>query len=622
MATVTVSKWTPFGVALDLTASNITITRKSFSQFTVHLSVSWEVSWEGAQTDYGMSVTSGGVTKTINTADGTKRSSGSGSLTGTYSVGTGYATTVPISITFKNFNYNGTKSATKTLTLNVSVPAWTSYTVKYNLNGGSGTFGNQTKWKDQTLKLHSQSPAKTGHSFSGWRASNGVLYQAGVSYTANSATTLTAEWKANTYTVKYNANNGTGAPGDQTKTYGVSLKLSTTVPTRKNYNFKGWATSASATTAQYAAGGTYNSNANIYLYAVWELAYTKPKITNFDVVRYSDGSPTGVPKDDGTYAYVSFDWSTFQTPVTIKVVQSPGNQSFTHVYTDVTSGNQLRGWGDLNPETTYTFAVTVSDGDGVSYSTTLTKTLPGTKFVIDFLVGGKGASIGKPAELEGVFEVAYETKLTGGLRYPVLEPCNLDTLLIPNTYSGRNVSDYSYVYGTDPVQPLPFTKGTFTLEVISSGPTYKNQILQRLTVCDKNNSQVYERWYYGNEWSAWTGGWINATIGSEFAMYGTDVNANQPKYRKDGRIVEVRGAVTPVNDIATGDDMHTICTLPVGYRPSSPLYLICQGSGARIWLLRVNTDGTVSFSRYRNGEIREVATPGAWLPFHCTFLAG
>ena len=73
-----------------------------------------------------------------------------------------------------------------------------------------------------------------------------------------------------TYSVIYNANGGSGAPLAQTKTKDVSLTLSTTRPSRAGYNFLGWATSASATSAQYQPGSTYTANANVTLYAVWE----------------------------------------------------------------------------------------------------------------------------------------------------------------------------------------------------------------------------------------------------------------------------------------------------------------------------------------------------------------
>lgn len=75
-----------------------------------------------------------------------------------------------------------------------------------------------------------------------------------------------------TYTVTFNANNGTGAPSTQTKTYGIDLTLSSTKPNRSGYTFLGWSADSTATTATYQAGGTYSGNANITLYAVWQVA--------------------------------------------------------------------------------------------------------------------------------------------------------------------------------------------------------------------------------------------------------------------------------------------------------------------------------------------------------------
>lgn len=74
------------------------------------------------------------------------------------------------------------------------------------------------------------------------------------------------------YTIQYDANGGTGAPGNQTKLKDVTLTLSSTEPTRTGYTFLGWATSSTATAAAYKAGGSYTANAGATLYAVWEHA--------------------------------------------------------------------------------------------------------------------------------------------------------------------------------------------------------------------------------------------------------------------------------------------------------------------------------------------------------------
>ena len=71
------------------------------------------------------------------------------------------------------------------------------------------------------------------------------------------------------YTVSYNANGGSGAPGSQKKAQDVTLKLSTTAPTRTGYTFNGWNTNNSGTGTNYAAGANYTANANVTLYAKW-----------------------------------------------------------------------------------------------------------------------------------------------------------------------------------------------------------------------------------------------------------------------------------------------------------------------------------------------------------------
>lgn len=77
---------------------------------------------------------------------------------------------------------------------------------------------------------------------------------------------------AKTYTVTFNANGGSGAPGKQTKTHGTALELSDVVPTRSGYTFIGWATSSTATSATYQPGEDYTANKAITLYAVWTVA--------------------------------------------------------------------------------------------------------------------------------------------------------------------------------------------------------------------------------------------------------------------------------------------------------------------------------------------------------------
>lgn len=112
-------------------------------------------------------------------------------------------------------------------------------------------------------------------------------------------------------------------------------------------------------------------------------------------------------------------------------------------------------------------------------------------------------------------------------------------------------------------------------------------------------------------------GWITATLTSKFTTYGNDT---VPKYRKVGEMVEVVGAVKSKSAIAGSTTEYPIFTLPEGYRPSTPIVVICQGSGAYIWTLRVTQAGIVSFERYRSGNSYAATSTSTWLPFHTIFF--
>lgn len=167
------------------------------------------------------------------------------------------------------------------------------YTISYNANGGSGAPSSQTKTHGVTLYLSSTEPYRANYDFLGWSTSSTATsptYYAGSAYTANASRTLYAVWEYNpaTYKVYYNANGGSGAPSSQNKTYDVSLTLSYVEPTRSGYDFKGWATSSSATSATYQPGDTYTANASVTLYAVWDETNYDFSISNLTV---SDSNP-------------------------------------------------------------------------------------------------------------------------------------------------------------------------------------------------------------------------------------------------------------------------------------------------------------------------------------------
>ena len=221
-----------------------------------------------------------------------------------------------------------------------------SYTISYNANGGSEAPGSQTKTHGTDLKLSSTKPTRKGYNFSKWttgKDGSGTSYAPGAIYNANASITLYAQWisacrwatadacqkanpgymckstgtdgacwdvdKPSTYTISYNANGGSGAPGSQTKTHGTDLKLSNTKPTRSGYTFVNWNTKSDGSGTNYASGATYNTNANITLYAIWKTNSSGGDTTTKYTVSYNanggSGTPSNQTKTQGTNLVLS-----------------------------------------------------------------------------------------------------------------------------------------------------------------------------------------------------------------------------------------------------------------------------------------------------------------------------
>ena len=313
-------------------------------------------------------------------------------------------------------SWNGSYSGTRSTSGSIGIERKPSYTVSYNANGGSGAPGNQTKWHGTAIALSSTRPTRTGYIFQGWATSSGggVAYQPGAQYKSDANITLYAVWRAETYTISYNANGGSGAPGNQTKTYGQTLTLSSTRPSRTNYNFLGWATSSGASTAAYQPGGSYTNNGNATLYAVWQLAYTPPRITNVKADRCNS---SGTASESGTYARVSFSWATDYNVSAISIRHKVSTSSTWTTTTVSASGkvgsvDKTIGSNGISTEYVYNIQIEVRDSNG---SSIVGRDVPAMSYVIDFKAGGKGVAIGKPATSDNLFDVKFNTRVDGSL---------------------------------------------------------------------------------------------------------------------------------------------------------------------------------------------------------------
>lgn len=165
-----------------------------------------------------------------------------------------------------------------------------TYTISFDENGGSGAPASVIKTDGVTLYLPTTVPTRFNYAFRGWSTDSTATtatYSSGSSFTKNEDTTLYAVWEYDPvkYSVSYSANGGSGAPATQNKTHGVELTLSTVQPIRSGYDFMGWATSSSSTSVSYAPGDSYSDDADITLYAVWQLTNYDFSISNLTFSR-------------------------------------------------------------------------------------------------------------------------------------------------------------------------------------------------------------------------------------------------------------------------------------------------------------------------------------------------
>jgi uncharacterized repeat protein (TIGR02543 family) len=341
-------------------------------------------------------------------------------------------------------------SASTTYTLNAVTWEWT---VSYNANGGSGDIYTDYVQYKSAYTTRANWFKRTGHTFTGWNeAANGSgtswtnYINKPWTWTYTKSITLFAQWKINTYTVSYNANGGSGAPGSQTKTFGQALTLSGTKPTRPNYTFKGWSPNKSAVSAEYTAGGSYYTDSSVTLYAVWELAYWSPKINNISLARCnSDGTLNSY----GTYVKVVFNWECCQiigsNPIGSITVGYATIGSTTFTNTAVTaSGNKgtssvVIGDNKLSVDNQYNIQITIIDSKkGTSAST---YPLSAAAFTIDFKSGGKGVAIGKPADTDNLFDVKWATRIRDTLTV------NKNATVGGLTIGNNQVNDYVIAQG-------------------------------------------------------------------------------------------------------------------------------------------------------------------------------
>lgn len=174
-------------------------------------------------------------------------------------------------------------------------------TISFNANGGSGTMSS-IKMKMGTYNRLKYNLFENGEfRFKNWNTradGTGTSYSDGYTINPTEDMTLYAQWGYTQYSVRFDANGGTGLMAIQTFEHTVSSKLNPNLYVREGYTFTGWNTKADGKGTSYIDQASIlnltDKEETITLYAQWA--------ANEYVVRFDSNGGSGTMSNQ-TFIY-------------------------------------------------------------------------------------------------------------------------------------------------------------------------------------------------------------------------------------------------------------------------------------------------------------------------------
>jgi hypothetical protein len=246
------------------------------------------------------------------------------------------------------------------------------------------------------------------------------------------------------------------------------------------------------TTVTDSRGRTASKTSNITV-----LAYALPKITTFNAFRCN---ADGTENPDGTRVKVELNFS-------ISPVNNLNDKYYEVVYRlkgstgswgAIASGNiysrndSFISGSYFNPDNAYDLALQLYDYFG---GARVDIDIPTAFTLIDLKASGKGIAFGKVAETDDLMDINFPILARKGITFePIEAGTDLNDLTEPGFYGSASAGSANFIN-------CPVSSGTFTLEVMDAG--MEGQLYQRLTMCSKDSSITYERFYYSSAWGDW-----------------------------------------------------------------------------------------------------------------------
>ncbi|MBR6060624.1 MAG: InlB B-repeat-containing protein [Spirochaetales bacterium] len=376
-------------------------------------------------------------------------------------------------------------------------PASNVAAIKFNANGGTGTMADLTADKGNSVALPANTFVRIGYTFTHWNDASG---DSGTHYAdkadipeLTADVTLFAQWTANSYTIVFNANGGTGDMEDLSMTYDVTKDLSPNKFTREWYGFTGWNTKADGSGTSYANGAgisnlTAADNDAVTLYAQWAAGLVNYTVKRYfqtvdgadyaqDTVKYPDLTKSGFTNTETAETADPITGFTAQ-PITQQTIAGDGS-TVVNVYYD-------------RKVVVYTFS---ANGGKWSDSTTEDKT-------VSVLFG---ANVGEPPvpEKTGYHYIwgLPEFDDNGGTKYTAQWTANRYTITYHSNYEDVTTQTITMTYdGTGDFMAGFSREGwSFDRWNTASGGTGINYAadtaVPNLTAKDGANIDLYALWY-------------------------------------------------------------------------------------------------------------------------------
>ena len=222
------------------------------------------------------------------------------------------------------------------------------------------------------------------------------------------------------------------------------------------------------------------------------LDYEQPIIQSLQAVRCnSDGTENAV----GAYAKAIFSTDISDTSRNCSYVleyKKAKDTEYTYAYLPLNNTYHTRDYEYVfaaDMSSSYDIRLTVID----EFNNIQRNTAIGTAIVFISLWEDIGLAINKVAELEGVFDVGFVTRLEGGLLLPEIpKDTDIHDVMTPNVYAGAEVSTSNYL-------SCPISTGEFVLAVFNGA---KDTLIQ-VVIPTADTADVYKSSYIGGAWTAW-----------------------------------------------------------------------------------------------------------------------